>query len=1001
MLTLLAIMLAGSASAAWISLGGPQGTEVEVRLLESSPERIVVEYTLAGFNADPVQIDGRTYYRIGLPGESSLLEAGLPELPHVSRSVIIPDASRMEVHVVEADLQDFTDLPTIPSKGNILRTQNPDDLPYVLSGFYGSDSWYPRQMADGSAPYILRDYRGMVIEALPFQAHGSDGTLRVARRLVVEAVAVGPDVANVLHRSGPPTSVADVYLPIYQRQFLNYGFDRYTPVGERGKMMIICYHDFMAAMQPLVDWKLQEGMPTELIDVSVIGNTTNAIKSTIQAAYDAGGLAFVLLVGDGTQVVSNHVNSGASDPTYALLAGTDRYPEILVGRFSAETVAQVQTQVARTVTYEKEPMAGGAWYPKGTGVASNQGPGDDGEYDYQHIDNIRTKLMNYGYTYVDQIYDPNGTATMVTNALNEGRTIINYCGHGSQTSWGSTGFNNNNVNALVNDNKLPFIFSVACVNGQFEGATCFAEAWLRASHNGVPTGAIATYMSSVNQGWNPPMCAEDAADDLLVQDVKHTFGALCYNGSCQMMDEYGSSSGGNEFLNWHVFGDPSLLVRTKTPQTMTAVHAGSFQIGDATYSVTVPGVAGALCALYANGVLYGSAYADGGGVASIPVDASLTDPTTLILTVTAYNKMPLFESVDALPPTNANLVFESSSVNDAVGGDADGLCESGEALDLSVELLNSGTDPALAVTADLTSSDPYVTIQTGTAAYGDIQAGGSAVSLTPYRVTFAGNTPDAHVVTFALTVHAQSGRWDVTFPCTVGRPVLGYVSHSIDDAIPVGNGSGWLGAGETADIALVLGNTGHANIVNLRATLQLNPLVEIVTGTGTCSGIAVDGQGALTPMRIRVRQECPSPTILTLRASLVGDYGFTGSMQFQICVGGFLDDVEVSRGWTLGRAEDTATSGMWIQADPIGTSANGQPVQLEDDHSSVPGVKCFVTGNGTVGGAADEADVDGGTTTLYSPVFDLHAVAAASVGYWVHYSNDLVRIPARRPGSSR
>ncbi len=144
---------------------------------------------------------------------------------------------------------------------------------------------------------------------------------------------------------------------------------------------------------------------------------------------------------------------------------------------------------------------------------------------------------------MDEIYDPTGTAAMVSAALNDGRSIINYCGHGSQTSWGTTGFSNANVNALINDNMLPFIFSVACVNGQFEGATCFAEAWMRATHNGNPTGAIGTYMSSINQSWNPPMCAEDACDDLLVQDQKHTFGGLCYNGSCQMMDEYAGTDG--------------------------------------------------------------------------------------------------------------------------------------------------------------------------------------------------------------------------------------------------------------------------------------------------------------------------------------------------------------------------------------------------------------------------------------------------------------------------
>ena len=97
------------------------------------------------------------------------------------------------------------------------------------------------------------------------------------------------------------------------------------------------------------------------------------------------------------------------------------------------------------------------------------------------MEEIRGWLMGAGYTEVDPIYDPGATDTQVSNAVNAGRGIINYTGHGSSTSWGTTGFNNADVDALVNDDMLPFIFSVACVNGNFANVgKCFAEAWLRA-----------------------------------------------------------------------------------------------------------------------------------------------------------------------------------------------------------------------------------------------------------------------------------------------------------------------------------------------------------------------------------------------------------------------------------------------------------------------------------------------------------------------------------------
>ena len=99
------------------------------------------------------------------------------------------------------------------------------------------------------------------------------------------------------------------------------------------------------------------------------------------------------------------------------------------------------------------------------------------------------------------------------------------------------------------------------------------------------------------------------------------------------------------------------------------------------------------------------------------------------------------------------------------------------------------------------------------------------------------------------------------------------------------------------------------------------------------------------------------------------------------------DDFEAAAGWTGGVAGDTATSGVWVRADPVGTSA-----QPENDHSD-PGTICWVTGNGAVGGADGAADVDGGFTTLLSPVFDLTGLDEPVIEYWYWYSNNLGGAP--------
>jgi hypothetical protein len=92
------------------------------------------------------------------------------------------------------------------------------------------------------------------------------------------------------------------------------------------------------------------------------------------------------------------------------------------------------------------------------------------------------------------------------------------------------------------------------------------------------------------------------------------------------------------------------------------------------------------------------------------------------------------------------------------------------------------------------------------------------------------------------------------------------------------------------------------------------------------------------------------------------------------------DDAESDQGWSFSAPGDDATTGLWTRADPVSTA-----YQPEDDHTADPGTMCFVTGNGAPGGGNGDQDVDGGRTTLTSPVFDLSAADWAEISYWRWY----------------
>ncbi len=68
----------------------------------------------------------------------------------------------------------------------------------------------------------------------------------------------------------------------------------------------------------------------------------------------------------------------------------------------------------------------------------------------------------------------------------------------------------------------------------------------------------------------------------------------------------------------------------------------------------------------------------------------------------------------------------------------------------------------------------------------------------------------------------------------------------------------------------------------------------------------------------------------------------------------------------------TLTTGAWEQADPNGTIYNSAMAAPEDDATGgSQNIMCFVTQNGDVGGSAGAEDVDGGSTTLVSPLLDV------------------------------
>jgi len=101
----------------------------------------------------------------------------------------------------------------------------------------------------------------------------------------------------------------------------------------------------------------------------------------------------------------------------------------------------------------------------------------------------------------------------------------------------------------------------------------------------------------------------------------------------------------------------------------------------------------------------------------------------------------------------------------------------------------------------------------------------------------------------------------------------------------------------------------------------------------------------------------------------------------------FFDDMETDQGWSVGDTGDDASTGVWERGEPDGTYDGSTQIQPEYDHTPNPAEQCWVTGNAATDDQGAD-DIDGGKTTLKSPVFDLSESVNVTVSYYRWYTND-------------
>ena len=860
-----------------------------------------------------------------------ILESGVPDLCQFSTSLLWETTAGWSWTLEEATFEDHSEVPVVPSRGNLYRNVDPALIPRVEGASYEGGGFWPASPLQLGDAFQWRGAWGQSMHLRPVAYRSSDQTVRVYSSITVRFT---PNDGQIPRISAPTDPM---FAELHARRFLNPpSQQRYDQLDEYGSILVLSPPDYFEALAPWIQWKREKGFIVDVVDVAEAGFTPAAIGQYVDEAYALSGYSYLVLAGDEdvipSELVVNGGGAGYCDPCYGFIEGDDHYPELLVGRFLAHTAAELTSIIQRSLTYERNPLMDSDWFSHAVAIGSAEGAGfgDDGQSDWQHNNAIKAQLLDFTYTSIQELYDgnqgnssPSGGSTAdangspnpnhFANAVNDGVSLINYTGHGSHNSIATTGFTNNDMALLHNDGMWPYFIIVGCCVGDFDEATgsgdCFGEVWSKLEAGGDATGGIGGAFSSVLQSWAPPMEGQDEMNALIAAGggvtTEHTLGGIHFHGCSGMVEAYGGA--GEEMMDtWCLLGDPSLVLRTAMPQELTLSHETEVPLGVNALEVFCP-VENALVAATVDGQLLARGWVSNGSL-SLDFETPLAEPMELLITGTAFNCLPYQATVSVFPAEGPYVVDESVAWTDAVGAVAlnngNGIPESGELLALDIEVTNVGLDTAFNVVGSLSSDNPKVeSVLGGLVEFGDLAPGESASVLEAYDALLAGVAfDDGELIWFDLLLEGDGGQmWTAGFSLEVHAPVWNWGTCLLDD-----EGDGWLQSGETAFAGISLTNVGGGAAMN--ASMELisvaGPL-EVVGSSASESDAIAPGESIQLMAPIIVDDAVPQGSHVDWVWGIqAGPYSST-SEQCSAAVDLQVEDWEVSSTWPWSNASGT------------------------------------------------------------------------------------------------
>ncbi|PIE52547.1 hypothetical protein CSA37_05895 [Candidatus Fermentibacteria bacterium] len=612
----------------------------------------LVDFNLTALEAVHSNLDGYgsgVVFRI--PGGGYGAETGTPDVPCIRRMVQIPDIGNISVEIVSAEtfvLGNYDVLPAQP-----FPTRSGGALPLkVNETVMGTSEAYPASPVTIERIAVLRDIRVAWVRFNPVSVNPVTGETQITTSVRVRLVSEPGQGENELNRT--PMGMTRSFIPVYE-QVLGLNL---TDAVIDGSYLVIGPQEAVDLAADLIQWKREKGYEVRVATTESIGTTSSEVDSFIENAFNTwtNPPEYCLLLGNEGAVPIYWVGEIASDNQYGVI-GTGYDPSIHIGRLCSDTGSLAYTSW-KIFSYETEPYEpADSWFQYAVSIGSTDFQDPMMSHRYREI------MVNDGSMDVT-LYCDQGTyggipptIANISAEINDGLSLISYIGHGSHSSWSTTGFSNSDVEALSNGRMLPWISSIACLNSSFgESSQCFGEAWLNSGTVSAPRGAIGFMGATVSSPVGPTDSLALYQFRGYFQEEMYHMGAAFDYGKIKAYEFTGNNSNSDMHM---IMGEPEhdIFCTTGPLVHMTMAHPSQIAAGSFTVTVNTPGgpVENALVGICQNDSTLGSGYTDAAGSVTINVPL-IPSMESVTLTGTAHNLYPVQESV----PVSGSGIEESA-----------------------------------------------------------------------------------------------------------------------------------------------------------------------------------------------------------------------------------------------------------------------------------------------------------------------------------------------------